>query len=95
MGEPRRGVPRSGKPRNAFPSGHAVHIGAIAAALSRWVRPKWRPTVWAVALGLSATRLVVLAHWLTDVAAGLAIGIGLEAALYRLRSPRSGSRASF
>jgi membrane-associated phospholipid phosphatase len=91
VGEPRHGVPRSGKPRNAFPSGHAVHLGAIAAALTRWVSAPWGLAVWAVALGLSATRLVLLAHWLTDVAAGLAIGVGLEAALHRLRAPdRSG-----
>src|SRR5689334_18436344 len=25
----RHGVPRSGKPRDAFPSGHAVHMGAL------------------------------------------------------------------
>jgi undecaprenyl-diphosphatase len=87
VGEPRRGVPRSGKPRNAFPSGHAVHLGAIAAALTRWVSAPWRPAVWSVALGLSATRLVLLAHWLTDVGAGLAIGVGLEAVLHRLRWP--------
>jgi undecaprenyl-diphosphatase len=92
VGEPRHGVPRSGKPRDAFPSGHAMHLGAIAAALTRWVPPPWRPAVWAVAVGLSATRLVLLAHWLTDVGAGLAIGAGLEAALHRLRAP-GGSRS--
>ena len=27
------GVPVSGKSRDAFPSGHAVHIGALASAL--------------------------------------------------------------
>jgi membrane-associated phospholipid phosphatase len=92
VGEQRHGVPRSGKPRNAFPSGHAVHLGAIAAALTRWVSAPWGLAVWAVALGLSATRLVLLAHWLTDVGAGLAIGVGLEATLHRLRaSKRSGS----
>ena len=69
-----------------------MHLGAIAAALTRWVPPPWRPAVWAVAVGLSATRLVLLAHWLTDVGAGLAIGAGLEAALHRLRAP-GGSRS--
>jgi membrane-associated phospholipid phosphatase len=92
VGEQRHGVPRSGKPRNAFPSGHAVHLGAIAATLTRWVSVPWGLAIWAVALGVTATRLVLLAHWLTDVGAGLAIGVGLEAALHRLRaSKRSGS----
>src|SRR5215217_4354474 len=35
---PRHGVPRSGRPYDSFPSGHAAHLGAIASALTRWVR---------------------------------------------------------
>jgi PAP2 superfamily len=31
---PRRGIPRSGKPYDAFPSGHAMHVGAVASAIS-------------------------------------------------------------
>ena len=31
---PRRGIPRSGKPYDAFPSGHAMHVGAVASAVS-------------------------------------------------------------
>ena len=30
---PRRGIPRSGKPYDAFPSGHAMHVGAVASAV--------------------------------------------------------------
>src|ERR1044072_8162853 len=30
----RHGIPRSGEPRDAFPSGHAMHMGAIASAVS-------------------------------------------------------------
>lgn len=30
----RRGIPLSGKPLDAFPSGHAVHVGALASAAS-------------------------------------------------------------
>ena len=87
MAWPRRGVPYSGKPYDSFPSGHALHLGAMAAALSRWMPKPWRTLVWPVAAGLTATRLVLLAHWLTDVAAGLAIGIGLEAGLWRRIRP--------
>jgi hypothetical protein len=31
---PRHGIPRSGKPYDAFPSGHAMHVGAVASAVS-------------------------------------------------------------
>ncbi|WP_306224334.1 phosphatase PAP2 family protein [Bosea beijingensis] len=34
----RHGVPRSGKAYDAFASGHAVHMGALASALSRLAR---------------------------------------------------------
>ena len=37
----RHGVPRSGKAFDAFPSGHAVHMGALAAALSR-ILPRFK-----------------------------------------------------
>jgi undecaprenyl-diphosphatase len=87
MRGPRHGVPRSGKPYDSFPSGHAVHLGAIAAALARWTPRPWRSWIWPVTAALAGTRLALLAHWLTDVAAGLAIGIGLEAALWRRRRP--------
>ena len=87
VGWPRHGVPRSGRPYDSFPSGHATHLGAIAAALARWIPHPWKALLWPAAAGLAATRLVLLAHWPTDVAAGLAIGMGLEAALHRLRGP--------
>lgn len=75
---PRHGVPRSGNPFDSFPSGHAMHLGAVASALSRWVPRPWRDLIWPVTLGIAATRVVLLAHWLTDVVAGLAAGFVLE-----------------
>jgi undecaprenyl-diphosphatase len=68
-----RGVPFSGKRWDAFPSGHAVHVGALASAASR-LPPSQRNLVWAVGAGLVLTRVVMLAHWVSDVAAGLAVG---------------------
>jgi membrane-associated phospholipid phosphatase len=68
-----RGVPFSGKRQDAFPSGHAVHIGALASAASR-LPPGQRNLVWAAGAGLVLTRVVLLAHWASDVAAGLAVG---------------------
>jgi membrane-associated phospholipid phosphatase len=70
------GIPVSGKRLDAFPSGHAVHIGALASAAT--VLPSGqRNAVWAVGCGLVLTR-IVLAHWTSDVVAGLALGAGIE-----------------
>lgn len=79
---PRHGIPRSGKAYDAFPSGHAVHIGAIASALSR-LYPRRRGLVWLTGTGIAATRVVLLAHWLTDVLAGLAMGALIEKTVHR------------
>lgn len=72
-----RGVPFSGRSEDAFPSGHAVHIGALASAASRLPATQ-RNLVWGIGAGLVATRVVLLAHWVSDVAAGLAVGVALE-----------------
>ncbi len=67
------GVPFSGKSLDAFPSGHAIHVGALASAASV-LRPATRHLVWACGAGLVLTRVVLLAHWMSDVVAGLVIG---------------------
>ncbi|MGY3615910.1 phosphatase PAP2 family protein [Bradyrhizobium sp. USDA 10063] len=67
------GVPFSGKPKDAFPSGHAIHVGAIASAATV-LPPAKRDVVWAIGGGLVLTRVILLAHWMSDVVAGLAIG---------------------
>jgi PAP2 superfamily len=72
-----RGIPFSGKKYDAFPSGHAVHVGALASAAST-LPAKQRNLVWSVGAGLVLTRVVLLAHWASDVAAGLAVGVLLE-----------------
>jgi membrane-associated phospholipid phosphatase len=72
-----RGVPISGRQFDAFPSGHAVHVGALASAASRLPR-RQRNLVWLVGAGLVATRVLLLAHWTSDVVAGLAIGATME-----------------
>jgi undecaprenyl-diphosphatase len=71
------GVSFSGKREDAFPSGHALHMGALASAAS--VLPAGpRRTLQTLAVGLSLTRIVVLAHWASDVVAGFALGAILE-----------------
>ena len=71
------GVPLSGKRLDAFPSGHAVHIGALASAATV-LPPAQRNAIWAVGGGLVVTRIVLLAHWTSDVVAGLAVGAVIE-----------------
>jgi undecaprenyl-diphosphatase len=71
------GVPLSGNKYDAFPSGHALHVGALASAATV-LPPSQRNSVWAAVSLLVATRVVLLAHWMSDVAAGLAMGVVLE-----------------
>jgi undecaprenyl-diphosphatase len=87
-----RGVPLSGKPFDAFPSGHAIQVGALASAATE-LPPARRGLVWLAGAGLVLTRIVLLAHWASDVAAGLAIGALTERLLrpwtgYGLARPR-------
>ena len=76
------GIPVSGNSMDAFPSGHAVHMGTLASAATV-LPPRYKIPIWSVALGLSATRITILAHWLSDVVAGFAIGIVLERIIRR------------
>ena len=86
-----RGVPLSGNEWDAFPSGHAVYVGALASAASCLPR-RQRDAVWLVGIGLVATRVVLLAHWTTDVLAGLALGVVTERCLRRLTGYGEGKR---
>lgn len=74
------GVPFSGKRDDAFPSGHALHMGALASAAGALPAAP-RRVIRALALGLSLTRIVVLAHWASDVVTGFALGAVLERGL--------------
>ena len=76
------GVPFSGKPLDAFPSGHAIHVGALASAASE-LPPAKRNLAWSIGASLVLTRIVLLAHWTSDVIAGLAIGAAVERLLRR------------
>jgi membrane-associated phospholipid phosphatase len=76
------GVPFSGTPNDAFPSGHAIHVCAMAPPATVLPLAK-RNLVWSLGAGLVATRVVLLAHWTSDVIAGLAIGAAVERLLRR------------
>jgi membrane-associated phospholipid phosphatase len=82
-----RGVPFSGNADDAFPSGHALHIGALASAATLLPTP-WRNLIWTAGAALVATRVVLLAHWLTDVIAGLGLGALLERGIRLFTRPR-------
>ena len=83
VGPDRRGIETSGNARDAFPSGHAVNMGAAAAALG-WIYPERKPLFWSVALAVASTRVAILAHWASDVIVGGVLGAGLERATRRL-----------
>ena len=72
-----RGVPISGRPRDAFPSGHALHMGALASAAGLLPTSE-RRVARTLAVALSATRILLLAHWASDVVAGFTAGALLE-----------------
>jgi membrane-associated phospholipid phosphatase len=74
------GVPLSGKRKDAFPSGHALHMGALASGASALPAAP-RRAILALAAAVSLTRIVILAHWASDVVAGFALGAVLERAL--------------
>ena len=69
-----RRVPRSGNAWDSFPSGHAMHLSAIAASAQRLVPRHWRAPLLSALGALAATRILLLAHYPSDVAAGWGIG---------------------
>jgi membrane-associated phospholipid phosphatase len=71
------GISFSGEREDAFPSGHALHMGALSSAAGALPTGP-RRAIRALAVGLSLTRIMVLAHWATDVVAGFALGVVLE-----------------
>jgi membrane-associated phospholipid phosphatase len=93
----RRGVPWSGRARDAFPSGHALHMGALASAAGLFPTQQ-RRIVRGLAVALSATRILLLAHWTSDVVAGFAAGALIERLIrpitLRARRRRSGDEAN-
>lgn len=74
------GVPLSGKADHSFPSGHAIHVGALASAATQLPAGP-RRAIWVAGAGLLLTRIVLLAHWASDVIAGVLFGAGLERVL--------------
>jgi membrane-associated phospholipid phosphatase len=59
----------------SFPSGHAACAFATAAALSILL-PRWRAAFYSVAVLVGAERVLENGHWLSDVIAAAALGVG-------------------
>jgi len=55
---------------NGFPSGHAATAFAMAAAIVAWAPPRRRAWILAVASGVGISRIVLNAHYLSDVLGG-------------------------
>lgn len=60
--------------RNSFPSGHSVTIFSVA-VIASCVWPLAAPLWFALALWLSLTRALMVAHYLSDVFVGIGIGL--------------------
>ncbi len=75
---PRKGTHRA-KEKTSFPSGHSAGAMAAARAFSREF-PEYGLAAMATAALVAAVQIVRSAHYPTDVAAGVAIGLAAEAA---------------
>jgi membrane-associated phospholipid phosphatase len=64
----------------SFPSGHATTIVAMAAAVG-FLWPRHRLIFLSLAVWVAASRVMVGAHWASDVVAGIALGAATAYAL--------------
>lgn len=70
----------------SFPSGHATTLAAASVAIAV-LSPQWRVPILVLGLLLAFTRVMVTAHFLSDVLAGLVLG-GLSTWMIYLRMRR-------
>jgi membrane-associated phospholipid phosphatase len=80
----RHGIPLSGNAWDSFPSGHALHLGALARTTHALLPTRLRPLLWPAFATLAASRVLLLAHYPSDVIGGLALGAGIDAAMAKV-----------
>jgi len=83
VGKRRKGIPQSGNTWDSFASGHAVHVGALAAATTR-MAPHRARLIGLSALALVGTRVLLLVHYFTDVIAGCFLGLVTDGIVARV-----------
>jgi membrane-associated phospholipid phosphatase len=72
----------------SYPSGHVVNAivwyGVLALLLAAWLSPRWRLTLRVgPPVALCATNAYLGFHWVTDILAGVLLGILLDRIVYR------------
>jgi undecaprenyl-diphosphatase len=90
----RHGIPRSGNPWDSFPSGHALHLGALARTTHALLPAPLRPAMWPAFATLALSRVLLLAHYPSDVIGGLALGAGIDQAVATIIPPPQGEGGS-
>lgn len=80
----------------SYPSGHATGAFALAAvAVGDFPEQRWLPWVaWPAAGAVAASRVVGRKHWVTDVAAGAALGILSARVVLRFNAGRRNAARS-
>lgn len=58
-----------------------MHLSAIAASAQQLVPRHWRRALWSALGALAATRVMLLAHYTSDVVAGWSIGVLINKAV--------------
>lgn len=66
----------------AFPSGHAATIAVVTTALALMFR-KWAPYLIVFMVIVASTRVIITAHFLGDVVAGIFVGVAVAVLTYR------------
>ncbi len=67
----------------SFPSGHATIITSVYAYFHRQLKKKWKTTLLLTVIAVCISRLYLQAHYLSDVIAGILLGLLLGEAIFQ------------